>query len=115
MNARAPDVRGGWVTVSLASVLITAAVLRSQLMPLCLVTLMGALVGLLVATQRKEPRSLVQTPLQVAGVALVLVGVGQLGVLGIILGVGLLMTAPRRSLSTKVARHDRSTNTDQAV
>jgi hypothetical protein len=80
-------------TVTLTSVLIAAAVLRSHLMPLCLLALMGALVGLLVATQTEGPGDLVRTPAQVAAVAIVLVGIGQFGVLGFILGVGLFVTA----------------------
>jgi hypothetical protein len=79
--------------VALASVLVTAGVLRSHLLPLCLLALMGALVGFLVATQTRESRDLLRVPVMVAVTVLVLVGVGQLGVLGILLGLALLVAA----------------------
>ena len=75
--------------VAVACVLVSAAVLRSHLLPLCLLALMGALAGLLVATQLRE-RDLLRTPMMVAVTVLVLVGIGQLGVVGILLGVALL-------------------------
>ena len=78
-------------TVTLASVLVLAATLRSQLLPLFLLALMGALVGFLVATQMKGSRGLVRVPVVVAVTVVVLVGVGQLGVVGILLGVALLI------------------------
>jgi hypothetical protein len=95
--------------VALASVLVVAAVLRSQLLPLCLVVLMGALVGLLLATQMKEQRDLVRVPAMVAAAALMLVGVGQLGVVGILLGVALLIAATpaRTSRSRHLTRRTR--------
>ena len=55
--------------------------------------LMGALAGFLIATRMKESRDLVRVPAMVAATVLVLVGVGQLGVVGILLGVVLLLTA----------------------
>jgi hypothetical protein len=81
------------ITVTLASVLVAAAVLRSHLLALSLLALMGALVGLLVATQMREPRDLLRVPVMVSVTVLVLVGIGQLGVLGIIIGVALLIAA----------------------
>ncbi|MCW2773111.1 MAG: hypothetical protein JWN91_1437 [Nocardioides sp.] len=80
-------------TIALVCVLIAAGVLRSHLLPLCLLGLMGALVGLLLATQMKDSRDLLRTPGLVAVAVLVLVGVGQLGVLGILLGLILLAVA----------------------
>jgi len=79
--------------VALASVLIAAGVLRSHLLPLCLLALMGALAGFLVATQTRESRDLLRMPVMVAVTVLVLIGVGQLGVLGILMGLALLLTA----------------------
>jgi hypothetical protein len=96
------------ITVTLAIVLVAAAVLRSHLLPLCLLTLTGALVGLLVATQMKGSRDLVRMPVLVAVTALVLVGIGQLGVVGILLGVALLIAAePTAALRSHAgaARH----------
>ncbi|MEP9361627.1 hypothetical protein ABLE68_01590 [Nocardioides sp. CN2-186] len=80
-------------TAVLASVLVAAAVLQSHLLPLCLLTLLGAVAGFLVATQMKDPRDLLRVPVMVAVTVLVLVGVGQLGAIGILLGVGLLVSA----------------------
>jgi hypothetical protein len=80
-------------TVVLASVLVAAAVLQSNLLPMCLLALLGAVAGLLVATQMKESRDLLRVPGMVVVTVLVLVGVGQLGVLGILLGVALLIAA----------------------
>lgn len=80
-------------TVVLASALVAAAVLRSHLLPLCFLALLGALAGLLAATQMKEPRDLVRVPVMVAVTVLALVGVGQLGAFGVLLGVALLIAA----------------------
>ena len=80
-------------TVVLASALVAAAVLRSRLLPLCLLVLLGALAGLLAATQMKESRDLVRVPVMVAVTVLALVGVEQLGAVGIVLGVGVLLIA----------------------
>jgi hypothetical protein len=80
-------------TIALVCVLIAVGVLRSHLLPLCLLGLMGALVGLLLATQMKDSRDLLRLPGMVAVAVLVLVGVGQLGVLGILLGLILLTVA----------------------
>ncbi len=77
----------------LASVLAAAAVLQSRLLPLSLLVVMGALAGLLGATQTDESRDLLRLPMMAAVTVLMLVGVGQLGVLGILLGVALLMAA----------------------
>src|SRR6478735_8539060 len=79
------------MTVVLTSALVAAAVLRSHLLPLCLLALLGALAGLLAATQMKESRDLVRVPVMVAVTALALVGVGQMGAVGILLGVVLLI------------------------
>ena len=92
LETRSPTARR-LATVSLASVLIAAGVLRSHLWPLCLLAGMGALVGLLIASQMRESRDLVRMPVLVALAVLVLVGVGQLGVLGILLGLALLAVA----------------------
>lgn len=80
--------------VTLGSILVAAAALQSHLLPLCLITALGALVGLLVATQMKEPRALLRVPAMVAVTVLVLVGIGQLGVVGILLGIALLIATP---------------------
>ena len=79
------------MTVVVMSALVGAAVLRSPLLPLCLLALLGAVAGLLVATQMKDSRDLVRVPAMVAVTVLALVGVGQLGVIGILLGVALLI------------------------
>ena len=81
------------VTVVLASLLVGSALLQSELLPLCLLTMIGAGVGFVVATQTKESRHLLRVPVLVALAVLMLVGVGQLGVLGILLGVALRITA----------------------
>jgi hypothetical protein len=80
-------------TVTLASVLIAGGALRSHLLPWCLLGLMGALAGLLLATQMKDARDLVRVPVLVAVAVLALAGVGQLGVVGIVLGLVLLAVA----------------------
>ncbi|WP_345518640.1 hypothetical protein [Nocardioides conyzicola] len=76
--------------VALASVLIAVGVLRSHVLPLLGVVLLGAAVGLLIALRTGSPHDLLRMPALVAVAALVLVGVGQMGVLGILLGLGLL-------------------------
>ena len=94
--------------VVLACILVAAGVLRSHFLPLCLLALMGALVGLLIATQMKDPRDLLRVPAMVAVAVLVLVGVGQLGAVGILLGVALLLAAtptPAIKLRPAAKRH----------
>ncbi len=92
LETRRPEIRR-LATVTLASVLIVAAVLRSHLWPLCLLAGLGAVVGLLVGSQMREPRDLLRMPVLVALTVLVLVGIGQLGVVGILLGLVLLAVA----------------------
>jgi len=79
--------------VVLACILVAAGLLRSHFLPLCLLALMGALGGLLIATQMSDSRELLRVPAMVALTVLVLVGVGQLGAVGILLGVALLLAA----------------------
>ncbi len=83
----------------LASVLAAASVLRSHLLPLALLVVMGALAGLLVATQMDDSRDLLRMPVMGAVTVLMLVGVGQLGVLGIPLGAALLIAATATAMS----------------
>src|SRR4051794_32769276 len=81
------------ITAALASVLVAAGVLRSHFVPLCILVLMGALVGLLIATQTEESRDVLRVPAMVVVTVLAIVGVGQLGPTGILLGVALLLVA----------------------
>jgi hypothetical protein len=95
------------IVVTLVSVLVAAAVLRSHLLPLGLLALMGALLGLLIATQMKEPRDLLRVPVVVSTTGLVLVGIGQLGGLGILLGAALLVAATPTAVARSWARASR--------
>jgi uncharacterized membrane protein YfcA len=81
------------IAVVLTTVLVAAAVLRSHLWPLCLLAVMGALIGVLLATCLSDPRDLRRVPALVVVAVLVLVGVGQLGMLGLGLGLVLLAVA----------------------
>ena len=83
----------------LACSLAVVGVLRSHLWPLTLLVLLGATLGLLLAVGRRNdpaanPRDVVRLPGLVAALVLVLVGVGQLGLLGLLVGVVLLALTP---------------------
>lgn len=83
----------------LACVLGAAGVLRSHLWPLAVLVLLGAVVGLLVAVARGTGSAtrgddLVRLPAAAAGMVLVLVGIGQLGILGLLAGLALLALVP---------------------
>lgn len=77
-------------TVVLAAALALAAVLRSHLVPLVLLTVMGVAVGVIVAVDSGDPRGVVRYPLLGGVVVLVAVGIGQLGSIGLVAG-GLLL------------------------
>ncbi len=89
----------------LATVLVAAALLRSHLGPLCLLATLGALVGLLVASRMSDPRDLRRVPALVVVTILVLVGVGQLGFLGLVLGLVLLAVATPEATSRARGPH----------
>lgn len=76
--------------VLLTAMLALAALLRSHLLPLTLLTLLGLAAGALVAADRGEPRAMTRYPLLGGLAVLVLVGIGQLGPIGLLAGALLL-------------------------
>jgi hypothetical protein len=83
---------------ALACGLAAVGVLRSHLWPLILLVLLCAVAGLLVPSSRSaeaSPRAtdLVRGAAMAAGLVLVLVGIGQLGLLGLLLGAAVLALA----------------------
>ncbi|MBA2953764.1 hypothetical protein GON03_05505 [Nocardioides sp. MAH-18] len=74
----------------LAATLALAAVLRSHLLPLTLLTLMGVAAGFIVAADSGDPRGITRYPLLGGLTVLVLVGIGQLGPIGLLAGALLL-------------------------
>lgn len=84
---------------ALACALAAIGVLRSHLWPLLLLALLGAALGLVIAlSHRDEPSArvgdLLRLPAYAAGVVLVLVGIGQLGLVGLLVGGVLLALVP---------------------
>jgi hypothetical protein len=87
-----------WLTraaaLAAAAVLVGAGLLRSHPLPLITLLLTAVLAGLLWALVRPAPVRLVELPCLSVVLVLLLVGVGQLGGLGLVLAMVVVLDAP---------------------
>ncbi|MBZ5737170.1 hypothetical protein [Nocardioides mangrovi] len=83
------------IALALTCALVAVAVLRSHPLALALLVALAALAGLLIAIGgRVRSRDVVRLPVAAAVVVTALVGIGQLGLLGLGIGLVLLCLVP---------------------